>query len=735
MPTDCRGRGAGDPINESLYQYDDLARTTGLSEHRQTASSDIYRTTQRSWPAGGLIAQTVFPDVDQDQAFLTSGQGRLTLWPDVLGRTLRRCAGEDCVGTVYSDTTQFDWTASPLMVVAGNGVGETYAYDLRGRQLSRSASLSGTVLFAETRRDLQFANDNPCAGAPSSPDYSAGLLIARALSGTGLPEQDQNAWECYSYDGGLRLSQTDHYAVEDQSYVPSSSLTYGFDVNGNVLSLSEAGQGSASFTRSGSDQLTAASLASDASLTFTYDASYGQITGLAGSGYSLAFSPETLLQLPIAQTITDQATGATLLSATIDYDAQGLRASRKVSAGTQGSGSSTTSYWYGGALHPLVVTRDGVTYRLIGKDVVEEAAAQPTRSYLDADHLGSVRMVTDDQGNVTQSLGYDGDWGLTRIAGQTYASSDDAMANFYRFQGQEQEVFPLAKLGIDNDALGQWLDAIQLYHFPWRDYAAGLASFTQTDPIPTDDSLYSAFAANPVNFTDETGGMFERFEVDPELQTLLDRIVANPDVELSRAQVEKMAIGFYSTIRDNIAARFADERTMREAELERLRTENINRVFMRIIEHHNFDPNKLTRTDEKKIIAEAKREIKGKTNSARRQDAEEELRRFDDWILTYRSQRQEWFNTYTDPFQKYVRSFNAMDDEKDDEKDEKADVTNEEDSDASGTDETHPLLGVEEDRTDTPSRSPSQSEFNERPPDDDVPRFDDNRRIRCCNIL
>jgi hypothetical protein len=50
-----------------------------------------------------------------------------------------------------------------------------------------------------------------------------------------------------------------------------------------------------------------------------------------------------------------------------------------VSAGTQGQGSSTTSYWYGGALHPMVVTRDGVNYRLIGKDVVEQINADARR--------------------------------------------------------------------------------------------------------------------------------------------------------------------------------------------------------------------------------------------------------------------------------------------------------------------------------------------------------------------
>jgi hypothetical protein len=124
QPTDCPGRGEDDPINESLYQYDDLGRTQLLSEHRQSASANVYRTTQRSWPSGGLATQITFPDQDESEAFVTSGQGSTTGWPNILGHKIRLCAGADCSGVKYSDITAFDWTSAPLTVVAGNGVSD-----------------------------------------------------------------------------------------------------------------------------------------------------------------------------------------------------------------------------------------------------------------------------------------------------------------------------------------------------------------------------------------------------------------------------------------------------------------------------------------------------------------------------------------------------------------------------------------------------------------------------------
>src|SRR5688572_13238801 len=147
-----------------------------------------------------------------------------------------------------------------------------------------------------------------------------------------------------------------------------------------------AGEQTVSFTRQGQDLLSAASFGSSEDLVFAYDASFGQMTRIGGSAYSLSLASDPLLHLPLAQTILD-ASDRVLLTAAMTYEAGGLRASRTLSAG---AASSSTSYWYGGSLHPLVIERDGGTYRLIGKGVVEAlTGSQLTRSYAHADHLGS----------------------------------------------------------------------------------------------------------------------------------------------------------------------------------------------------------------------------------------------------------------------------------------------------------------------------------------------------------
>lgn len=430
----------------------------------------------------------------------------------------------------------------------------------------------------------------------------------------------------------------------------------------------------------------------------------------------------------------------------------GADASRRVRAGSEGEGSSTTIYWYGGGLHPLVVTRDGINYRLIGKGVVEQVTDQQSRSYLHGDHLGSVRMVTNDQGAVTQSLGYDGDYGLTRIQGQSSASADDSMGSFYRFQGQEQETFPLAKLGISGSALAQWLDQLQLYHFPWRDYAAGLAAFSQTDPIPRDDSLYAALGANPVNYTDETGGMFQPpgtalDSIDPETQGLLNRVISNQTVTISRRESQRL-FDLLTRVRDEVTE-FYDQINDGADRLSDRLGFLIDRLMLDAGVAYTSDLADQIRVVRHPDIRELRREWHQFNGDSQR------------WLRAHEDLRRRWLAMYEQPIMNLMptdlrEDEDVSDDQKDD---EKADVLNENDEPLP----MMPLTGTQNDIAADPDsdddvmvgfptqdgvlnsdqdQAPAHVNPNNAPQDDGRtiaparPPQEENDRVRtCCNIL
>jgi RHS repeat-associated protein len=423
-------------------------------------------------------------------------------------------------------------------------------------------------------------------------------------------------------------------------------------------------------------------------------------------------------------------------------------ASRTVRAGSEGVGSSTTIYWYGGGLHPLVVTRDGINYRLIGKGVVEQVRDQQSRSFLHGDPRGSVHMVTNDQCAVTQSLGYDGDYGLTRIQGQSSATTDDSMTSFYRFQGQEQETFPLAKLGISDSALAQWLDQLQLYHFPWRDYAAGLAAFSQTDPVPRDDSLYAALGANPVNYTDETGGMFQPptsilQNIDPERDRLLALVVSNQSATINRAESE-MLYNLLTRVQDEIRV-FRDQiRDTGDRLMDRLAVE-IDRQMLDAGVTWTSDLDAQIRVARHPHIRGLREEWHSFNRDSQR------------WQRAFEALQQRWFDRYEEPIMNSVL-MNLQEDE-DATDDEKADVLNE-------NDELRPIMpatGAEANIAGDPDsdddvmvgfptqggllnsdqdQAPAHVNPNNAPQDDGRtiaparPRQEENDRVRtCCNIL
>ena len=473
-----------------------------------------------------------------------------------MGSVARACDGSDCSGTVYSDLVTFDWLSMPLTAQTANGLTQTIAYDLRGGALSATTVQAASTLLQEDLRNMQSAdNENPCPGDASISNYAGGLLIARQLAGDGLPPADQGVWSCYTYDGAGRLVETDNYVANGQDWTGRGSSLYAYDPNGNLMAAEIgattplAKQGAAralprplepaaasraakpaqgatakapfavgdgtgmSYARSGNDQISQATLASGNQVELAYDPNYGEVMSIAsvGSGYAMAFSLDPQTRKVVNETVTSESTNAAVLAVDMAYDGSGRRISRTV-IDPVSAATSSTDYWYGSGIDPLVIVRDGISYRLIQGILIEQRtgdAAPVAQYYVFNDHLGSVRMVTDAAGEVVESIGYDGDWGRTRIEGQASVTSYDSMSALWRFQGREQDTFPLSRLGIDDTALAGWLDDLQLYHFHFREYAAGFAAFLSIDPAGQDASPYMAFGDNPANAVDPDGGWWQ----------------------------------------------------------------------------------------------------------------------------------------------------------------------------------------------------------------------------------
>lgn len=282
-----------------------------------------------------------------------------------------------------------------------------------------------------------------------------------------------------------------------------------------------SGSGSpwACFVRSGSDQIMAATLSDIGNISPTYDLTYGYLTSLTGDNYALHYGYDAYTGKQSSQTLyrTGSSDGPTaLFNAAQMYDAYGRLIQRVINDGQPSPTTGNTTYWYGPQLlKPLVVERsvdsgnaDGKPGRIVylGDEVlaIEPDSSVTETRYPLADHLGSIRVVLDGAGTTQQSLGYD-EWGRTSVSGAASAVEATDIDLLFRFQGIEQQIFPLTALGVDDSAALAWLDGLAQYHYHGREYAGALASFLDMDPRASSVSPYGAFSGNPANFIDPDG--------------------------------------------------------------------------------------------------------------------------------------------------------------------------------------------------------------------------------------
>lgn len=168
---------------------------------------------------------------------------------------------------------------------------------------------------------------------------------------------------------------------------------------------------------------------------------------------------------------------------------------------TQTDGSTTKVLWkryLGGSAIYDVETDDNDVLVGVSLD------ASTTKSYLHKDHLGSIDVITNAVGTITESLSFN-EWGERRNA-----------ANFNPLSGIELAGYAQAVLtgkGKTNRGYTghEMLDEVGLIHMNGRIYDAKLARFIQADLIveaPTHTQSYNRYSYiwnNPLNATDPSG--------------------------------------------------------------------------------------------------------------------------------------------------------------------------------------------------------------------------------------
>ena len=166
------------------------------------------------------------------------------------------------------------------------------------------------------------------------------------------------------------------------------------------------------------------------------------------------------------------------------YDAEGLRVYKKTSASIL---NSTVETWYSYGLSGELLYKEDTNntfsqyvYVLGRSFAVQEGTVgtvADSRTYLHTDHLGSVVMATDEEGELKWSNEF-----------TPFGDLAEAEKNQYQlYTGKE------------------WDDEAGLYYFNHRWYDPETGKFTSQDPIKDGLNWFAYCGNNPVNFIDSTG--------------------------------------------------------------------------------------------------------------------------------------------------------------------------------------------------------------------------------------
>ncbi len=466
------------------YGYDQRDRLTG--EQWLDGSLNVIRATTMSYDAASQLLAASDPDSASTYEY------------DALGRV----TSVSNLGTVGVPTVifRYDYDAignmrSAVDTVNGSfGAVRVYSYDALNRvtEITQSGPSAADKLVAfgydaasqVTRIDRYagFSTSNPAVSSDFSFDLAGRLTSLN--HNQGLSAVAQYTW---SYDDADRMTQqTSVDGVSTYSYDDTDQLTaadhsfqtdegYSYDENGN---RTNAGYVNGLNNR----------LLSDGKFNYSYDGEGNRTSATEIATGSVTEYEWDYRNRLVGVTFKDAA-GDVIKRVTYTYDVTDRRIATTIDADGDGpEAAATDRFVYDGDHIALQFDDSGdLTHRYLHGPAIDQVLADEVVGegflWTLSDHLGSIRDLTDSDGNLVNHIQYDS-------FGNIVAQTDAAISTLFGFTGRERDT----ETGLS------------YYRARYYDPASG--RFLSEDPVgfaADDPNLYRYAANNPVSFVDPQG--------------------------------------------------------------------------------------------------------------------------------------------------------------------------------------------------------------------------------------
>ena len=404
-------------------------------------------------------------------------------------------------GTIVGSAAfTYDEQGRVTRTLLGDKINMTAVYNLQGWLTDNDGYISTdgytveNVIFKEKLRYYAPLDDS------STPCYAGKISEQECQRKLKLGGNDRFV---YHYDTLGRLSSANHRITGlGQSTAGSYSENLTYDLAGNIIAHNAEKDGvnsRLSYTYNG-NHIASVTHNNAAIGTAQYD-SRGNITKIPGENLQIAYN---LCNLPQSITTDDGAT------VNYSYLSDGTKF-RAVS-------DSGEKYLYAGSLRFRIDGDNNIvpeSFPIAGGRVIYNGGSWMTNYYI-TDHLGSVRAVTDANGNVLATFDYTPYGELLAATDNTTAGTD------HLFTGKEQQ----GKLGVS-----------ELYDSHAR-FMNTTGRFLSMDPLAEKYyhlSPYAYCAGDPVNFVDPDGRMYGDF-VDKK-----GRIIGTDGIDDGKVYVHKIS--------------------------------------------------------------------------------------------------------------------------------------------------------------------------------------------------